>query len=43
VNDALRVRIHDEEREDRPEPDIIELQEVARPILKVVGVVLSVS
>jgi hypothetical protein len=31
VNDALRVHIHDEEREDLPEPQVMELQEVAGP------------
>ncbi len=31
VHDALRVHVHDEEREDWPEPDIMELQEVASP------------
>jgi hypothetical protein len=31
VNDALAVHVHDEEREDRHEPDIMELQEVAGP------------
>jgi hypothetical protein len=34
VNDALRVHIHDEEREDWPEPQVMELQEIARPYLR---------
>jgi len=31
VDDALGVHIDDEEREDRTEPDVVGLQEVARP------------